>query len=85
MHSCSHRRVVHKGKKDGRNWWYTIWPFTRDKLYEPKADQQIPVLDMKWINFWLIFMVVIEFPFNSIFFSVFAKSRFLIFLFAAVL
>ncbi len=42
MRKYTHRRVVRKGKKDGRDWRYTIWPFKREKTPEPKTDQKIP-------------------------------------------
>lgn len=157
MHHYTHRRVVRKGRKDGRNWRYTLWPFRHEKQPEPKADQEIapqyeieiikaseneiskeaedwkeldkklkpdyceavteldnarkmylkeadeadiaqeefnaarqkyeslamPALDLKWRNFWLVFIAIVEFPLNSVVFNVFGESRILTLLFAA--
>jgi len=36
----SYRKVVRRGKKDGRNWKWKFWPFIKeDKPSEPKPDQ----------------------------------------------
>lgn len=39
----SHRQVVRKGKKDGRNWKWKFWPFVKqDKPQSPRPGQTEP-------------------------------------------
>jgi len=159
MHHYTHRRVVRKGKRDGRSWRYTIWPFKQLKSPEPKSDQDIPAqyeveiikaaenkisheaekwkaldeklkpdyceklsvrnsalkefskeseeaeisqrefdtakqkyealtmpaLDVKWRNFWLLFLAVVEFPLNSEVFTIFGESQIKTLVFASSL
>lgn len=37
----SHYYVSRKGKKDGRDWKYSFWPFRTEKPCEPKKDQEL--------------------------------------------
>ncbi len=42
MRKYSHYHVSRKGKKDGRDWKYTFWPFRTEKPCEPKKEQELP-------------------------------------------
>ncbi len=42
MHKYTHHLVTCKGKKDGRNWKYSFWPFRTEKPVEPKPEQEMP-------------------------------------------
>ncbi|MBC8181879.1 hypothetical protein H8E88_12235 [candidate division KSB1 bacterium] len=42
MRKYSHHKVTCKGKKDGRDWKYSFWPFRKAKPSEPKLKQDIP-------------------------------------------
>ena len=41
MKKYSHCSVTRKGKKDGRNWKYSFWPFRSEKPSVPKTDQEL--------------------------------------------
>ena len=42
MKHYTYRSVTCRGKRDGRDWKWTFWPFTQAKLRDPKPDQEMP-------------------------------------------
>lgn len=38
----TYRKVTRRGRRDGRDWQYTFWPFKKQKHREPKENQDIP-------------------------------------------